>query len=232
MKYFTLVLIFAVASIGFFGGYRLITGRDLVNMERISLPSMGTAAQPMPTATAAPTPTPAPTPEREPDEFEPSWVQTRGETELWSGVDERAVSFGSVPAGSYLQVVSPQEGTRLHVFNPETQNYAYIDASAAGPSATPPEPEPATGASSPRSEPQRATPTPSSSTTMVVGNTGGMGVYLRRTPIMADRLRAWADNTTMQVLETGITSEGRQWTKVRAPDGTEGYVPAQYLVAR
>ncbi len=66
--------------------------------------------------------------------FESWWVQNHQETELWSGPDSRAVSFGRVPQWSYFQVVAPQNGPRLFVFNPMTDNYAYIDASAVGPS--------------------------------------------------------------------------------------------------
>jgi hypothetical protein len=70
--------------------------------------------------------------------FEPWWVQTHAETQLWSGPDEGALSFGRLPQWSYLKVVTPQSGPRLYVLNPATQNYAYVDAHAVGPSSAPP----------------------------------------------------------------------------------------------
>lgn len=98
------------------------------------------------------------------------------------------------------------------MFNPLAQNYAYVDAAAVGPSSAPPE-QPTAGQG-----------------TMVVANTGGLGVYVRRSPDTGDnKLRAWREDTPMEVLEQGIRSGGRQWTKVRSPDGTEGYVPGEYL---
>ncbi len=90
------------------------------------LPMAGATATPLP---ATPTPDP---------NFKPWWVQSLRETELWSGTDNRAVSFGTVPPSSYFLVVEPQQGPRLHVFNPSNQNYAYIDASAVAPSPAPP----------------------------------------------------------------------------------------------
>ena len=61
-----------------------------------------------------------------------------------------------------------------------------------------------------------------------VGNTGGLGVFLRRTPQAADRLKAYPDNTRLVVIGPDVGAEGRTWRHVRAPDGVEGYVPAQY----
>ncbi len=70
--------------------------------------------------------------------FEPWWVQSHQETQLWSGPDSNAVSFGQAPQWSYFQVVAPQNGSRLYVLNPAGNGYAYIDAAAVGPSAPPP----------------------------------------------------------------------------------------------
>ncbi len=70
--------------------------------------------------------------------FDPWWVQNHQETQLWSGPDPNAVSFGQLPQWSYLQVVAPQQGSRLYVLNPATNGYAYVDANAVGPSAPPP----------------------------------------------------------------------------------------------
>ncbi|MGI5835516.1 MAG: L,D-transpeptidase [Chloroflexota bacterium] len=70
--------------------------------------------------------------------FDPRWVQNHQETELWSGPDANAVSFGRVPQWSYFQAIGPQQDSRLYVWNPQTNNYAFIDAAAVGPSGAPP----------------------------------------------------------------------------------------------
>lgn len=70
--------------------------------------------------------------------FDPRWVQNHREADLWSGPDANAVSFGRAPQWSYFQVVGPQQGARVYVWNPRTKNYAFIDASAIGPSGAPP----------------------------------------------------------------------------------------------
>jgi hypothetical protein len=74
-------------------------------------------------------------------------------------------------------------------------------------------------------------PTSPSSQTVYVGNTDGEGVFLRNTPAMADQIRAYADGTPLTVIGPDVEGEGMQWHHVRAPDGTEGYVPAMYTVA-
>lgn len=61
------------------------------------------------------------------------WVATRETTQLWSGVEAEAVSFGSVPSGLPLQVVGPQQGQRIFVLNPLTQNVAWVDVQAVTP---------------------------------------------------------------------------------------------------
>ncbi|MFH1485134.1 MAG: hypothetical protein ABIH46_03600 [Chloroflexota bacterium] len=66
---------------------------------------------------------------------------------------------------------------------------------------------------------------------MVVGNTGGVGVYVRRTPSMADKLKAWPDRTIMKLTGEQTEAEGKKWLRVEAPDGNNGWIPAEYLVA-
>jgi hypothetical protein len=63
-----------------------------------------------------------------------------------------------------------------------------------------------------------------------VGNTDGEGVFVRKTPAMADRVRAYPDGTLLNVIGPDVDGEGVKWRHVRAPDGLEGYVPAQYTV--
>jgi len=66
-------------------------------------------------------------------EFGPFWVATHQVTDLWSGSGPDARSFGTTLAWRYFRVVEPQFGDRLHVYNPRTEDYAYIDATAVGP---------------------------------------------------------------------------------------------------
>jgi hypothetical protein len=66
-----------------------------------------------------------------------AWVQNTRETELWSGPDDKAISFGLAPALSYFQVLAPQDGARIRVRNP-LGGTAYITAKDVGPSGPPP----------------------------------------------------------------------------------------------
>jgi len=62
-----------------------------------------------------------------------------------------------------------------------------------------------------------------------IANTGGIGAYLRATPRMTDRLRAWPDGTPMAPTGREADGEGHQWREVRAPDGIVGWMPATFL---
>jgi hypothetical protein len=64
----------------------------------------------------------------------------------------------------------------------------------------------------------------------IVGNTDGDGVYLRRTPSMADRDTAYVDGTKLIAIGDDVTAEGELWHHVSTPDGKQGYVPAKYTV--
>jgi hypothetical protein len=74
-----------------------------------------------------------------------------------------------------------------------------------------------------------AQPTPLAGS-VIVANTDHQGVYVRRTPAMADRVRAYPDGTKLRVIGPDAQGEGMTWRHVAAPDGLEGYVPAQYVV--
>ena len=68
--------------------------------------------------------------------FAPFWVKNHRITEMWSGRAGAGgvVSFGTTSAQfcSFL-VVRPPDNGRLHVFNPFSENYFWIDAAAVGP---------------------------------------------------------------------------------------------------
>ena len=62
-----------------------------------------------------------------------------------------------------------------------------------------------------------------------VAGTDGAGVYLRRTPKSADRVRAWPDDTVMERAGDDAQAEGRLWHMVKDPAGNVGNIPAEYL---
>ncbi|HXI19406.1 MAG TPA: hypothetical protein VNM48_23825, partial [Chloroflexota bacterium] len=68
--------------------------------------------------------------------YRPSWVAAQRATDLWSGV-AGGTSFGRVTVGEQLLVMAPQDGARLHVLNPKTKNYAFVDTTAVAPSKGP-----------------------------------------------------------------------------------------------
>ncbi len=63
-----------------------------------------------------------------------------------------------------------------------------------------------------------------------VGNTDGQGVFVRKTPVMADRVRAYPDKTPLSIVGDEVDGDGQHWKWVKTPDGLEGYVPAMYTV--
>jgi hypothetical protein len=66
--------------------------------------------------------------------------------------------------------------------------------------------------------------------TVYVGNTDGQGVFIRKTAVMADRLRAYPDGTALTLAGDDVDGDGQHWHHVTTPDGLEGYVPAMYTV--
>ena len=65
-----------------------------------------------------------------------SWVANYVATDLWSGSDAEAETFGPLPQFSPLFTLG-QAGDRLLVLNPTTEGTAYVDADAVGPVGTP-----------------------------------------------------------------------------------------------
>jgi hypothetical protein len=74
------------------------------------------------------------------------------------------------------------------------------------------------------------TPEPTRPDTVWVGNTDGDGVYIRATPVMADRVRAYLDGTPLTIIGDDVDGDDQHWKHVRTPDGLEGYVPSIYTV--
>jgi hypothetical protein len=85
----------------------------------------------------------------------------------------------------------------------------------------------AAGAAVPTPAPQ----TPATQTTVWVANTDGEGVYLRQTPVLSDKLGAYADGTEFQVTGASVQGDGTSWYPVRASDSTEGYIPTAYVAS-
>jgi len=69
---------------------------------------------------------------------EERWVQTWQAADLWSNTGPTAISFGKVRPFTYLRLEGEAENARFYVYNPRTQNYAYVDAGLIGPSTAPP----------------------------------------------------------------------------------------------
>lgn len=71
------------------------------------------------------------------------WAQLVRDSDLWSGPDATAESFGKLPRGQYVQVLAEQPfpGTaRLYVQEATDHAYGYVEAIALAPSAAPPAP--------------------------------------------------------------------------------------------
>ena len=88
----------------------------------------------------------------------------------------------------------------------------------------------ATTAAATAGVPAATAPPQATGRVFVVGNTGGQGVYLRGTPRLDDRDRAYPDGTRLEQIGEDTTAEGLTWRRVRAPDGRTGWGPAQYTL--
>jgi hypothetical protein len=65
----------------------------------------------------------------------------------------------------------------------------------------------------------------------VVVGAGGEGVSIRRAPgTSGERIKVWPEGTIMLPLGEEQQVEGRSWTRVRDPDGSDGWVAAEFLV--
>ena len=91
------------------------------------------------------------------------------------------------------------------------------------------EPAPSVAPPTPTAAAARPTATPAFvGKSYLVANTGGDGVYLRRTPNLEDRDTAYVDGTILVQIGPDVQAGGLTWRHVRAPDDKSGYVPAQY----
>jgi hypothetical protein len=66
---------------------------------------------------------------------EPTWVMNHDPlARIWSGPTRGAIDFGAAaPQFTHMDVVGPQVGPRVFVFNPFTADYGWIDAEGVGP---------------------------------------------------------------------------------------------------
>ncbi|HEY7067932.1 MAG TPA: L,D-transpeptidase [Chloroflexota bacterium] len=95
-------------------------------------------SDPTPAPATAAASTTAPAAQTPDDSSNEQWVANFRPTELWSDADGGS-SFGQVRQWSYFQLTGQSDHDRLYVLNPRTQNYAWIDADAVGPSGSPPD---------------------------------------------------------------------------------------------
>jgi hypothetical protein len=72
---------------------------------------------------------------------------------------------------------------------------------------------------------------PPTERSVLVANTDGIGAFLRRTPQLEDKLQAWPDGTVLEALGPTVVANGIEWSRVRDPLGTEGWIPTQYTRA-
>ncbi len=73
-------------------------------------------------------------------------------------------------------------------------------------------------------------PTPAQPQRFVVTGTGAEGLFLRPQPsIEGSPLATLPDGTTVEQIGADVSNADRLWRQVRAPDGLEGYVAADFL---
>jgi len=134
-----------------------VSGRATGYVEAAALAPSGPPDRPeMASVRASPIPLPAPEPTPAPENapadgqeaaagappppavpaYRPTWVTAFRGSDLWSAMSG-GISFGRVAPGDAFLVMRPQDGPRLHVLNPRTKGYAFVDAAAVGPTGPP-----------------------------------------------------------------------------------------------
>lgn len=143
----------------------------------------------------------------------------------------------AVPQRSTSAQTQPGEGQQ----QPTATRAAPSPTAASQPATTTSQPaatvaaSPAAAAATP--EPGRVTaPTATAkpaSTSVVVANTDGQGVFLRSVASSEGRiLKVWPEKTVMTVIGEDKDAEGLKWRNVRDPDGNGGWVAAKFLTPR
>jgi len=66
------------------------------------------------------------------------------------------------------------------------------------------------------------TPTPY---TVRIGSAASGAIYLYHSPTTGDRIQSYPEGTELMVVGGDVEGDGLTWHNVRAPDGTEGYIP-------
>ncbi|MBV9120978.1 MAG: LysM peptidoglycan-binding domain-containing protein [Chloroflexi bacterium] len=150
-----------------------------------------------------------------PPPFSPFWVESFKATTLWSGSDDKAVSFGPAGPWQYFQVTAPQSGSRLQVVVAASGSPAFVPAADVGPSGPPPATpvqgppatpnQPAAAASpSPTAKPAD-TPTASAGGSVVVAAGDTLSAIARSHGIAVDQLLAINHLTDPNQLFVGQT---------------------------
>jgi hypothetical protein len=165
------------------------------------------------------------------------WVQNFAPTELWSGPDTSAISFGSAPQWDYFQVLAPQMGGRFYVLVARTGNYAFVDATSIGPSGPPPVGWPGsspTGAPAPPARPTGVAESPAATAALSGIPSAAIGP-VPGFPIAADQalwpalrvLQSLQHTWTLQALS--VTSTRLEWGQL-PPDAVGAYQPSRLLI--
>ena len=142
-----------------------------------------------------------------------SRVQTR--LGWWAMIGLLALAVGCQPTARASRTAQPTRAT--------------VSRSPIIPPAIPTLPREDQPAPTPLPTPARPGGTPGSTgQSVIVTNTGGAGVYLRASKRLDDHIRPYADNTVLAVTGPSEDGDGKTWLPVRAPDGTQGWVPLEF----
>ena len=143
---------------------------------------------------------------------------------------------------------APAESQRTPLFLPTVEKTIEVPASPVGAMALPtvspvalaPRPPPPVALAQPTGSPVTAlaqptpsrapiTPTPDPQLRLLVTGAGPQGASLRETPGTGSRLKVLADGTELISLGEDQQAAGRNWKNVKDPDGTAGWVAAEFL---
>jgi hypothetical protein len=166
------------------------------------------------------------------------WVQNFVAVELWSGPDAGAISFGSAPQWDYFQIISAPTASRLHVLVARTNNFAFVDARAVGPSGPPPVgwPGPAPRVEAqPRAAPPPL-PAPQPASPAVAGGSQASIELPRGLALAADQA-LWPALQALQSIQHTWTIQALSLTGTRLEwallprDAAGAYQPSQSLIS-